>query len=635
MDLKQKFEDYTEQEYLTLINKIWAVDATELEHDQLVMHFDKLSQHPMGADLLFYSMDYGNRASPESIVASVKQLRAFQGMPGFKNAPQPETGLGSGGLPGNASLVPANNGVAERKAQRQTYAASRSTRFANEQKIAEQLDRKEQAADEALNYLDSLLNAAQVRALTEQPSIGSEQRLVALEKEVESIESAKSNARIARGRIKGTQMRAKFAQDRAQSDVKYPSRSRPVEELQAALQNITQINQQHLSRWTAIEQYNLQLQERTAAFLWTAEEKLTRLQVATGREPANTASTFLTSIANAAAGPLIMAPVAEAMAVFDEFLPDLQATILSAVAMFTRMAAAEAAGTIGKYATVLRFANKLGNGERYAFSLPLSELAPLESHDWENIARVNGEVKLPFRVGSGIVNWLSLECKQIYIAPTDNLTVPGNVRVRAATWDPQKLAYSFTSEGSAPTTLLWTRADAPSFDPSSVATSKYTGTMNTPNWPQVEAFPVIDDIRFDDYIICFPTASNLAPMYVMFKDRRDYPGIASGDGMPISMHWLDAVTTDGGVPIPSHIADQLRGRFFKRFDAFKAAFWKAVEADPALNAQFNAENQALMRNGSTPFSERAGSQKPFSIQHKSAVSAGGAVYNMDNMSIKS
>jgi hypothetical protein len=78
MDLKPKLEDYTEPEFLHFVKKIWAVDVPEDEHDQLVMHFDKVSQHPDGADLLFYSGDYGNYSSPEGAV--IEAVSRSQGL---------------------------------------------------------------------------------------------------------------------------------------------------------------------------------------------------------------------------------------------------------------------------------------------------------------------------------------------------------------------------------------------------------------------------------------------------------------------------------------------------------------------------------------------------------------------------
>ncbi|MCA6223100.1 bacteriocin immunity protein [Photorhabdus antumapuensis] len=83
MNLKNKLEDYTEAEFLSLLNKIWAVDVSEEEHDNLIDHFEKLSEHPNGNGLIFYPSS-GQDDSPEGIVKQIKEWRAKNGKPDFK-----------------------------------------------------------------------------------------------------------------------------------------------------------------------------------------------------------------------------------------------------------------------------------------------------------------------------------------------------------------------------------------------------------------------------------------------------------------------------------------------------------------------------------------------------------------------
>jgi hypothetical protein len=73
MELKAALKDYTEPEFQTLVNRIWAVDMPKRGHDQLINHFDRIVGHPEGADLLFYSKDEYNPNSPEGVVGHVKE----------------------------------------------------------------------------------------------------------------------------------------------------------------------------------------------------------------------------------------------------------------------------------------------------------------------------------------------------------------------------------------------------------------------------------------------------------------------------------------------------------------------------------------------------------------------------------
>jgi hypothetical protein len=337
MELKQKFQDYTEPEFLNFVKKIWAVDVPENEHDKLVMHFDKICQHPMGADLLFYSDDFDNEASPENVIDTLKQFRAYKKLPGFQEQRPGESPIGSGG------------------------------------------------------------NDAPV----EMPTI------------------------------------------------------------------------------------------------------------------------YYAPYAKANKGPFVMAAAAGAMAAFEAALPAIQEATLNAVAQLTRMAAAASNGATGKYVNILLFSTKLGNSERYALSIPLSELAPDDGQDWQSIARAKDEVDLPFRLGSGVTISYFGEMAQAYLAATDGKSLQSSVRIRKAIWDPHMRTYSFTSEDSAAITLVWTPDNRATTLSSRLpdASKKYPGTMISGSSPKIETFSNPSDVHFDDYVIVFPADAGLAPLYVMFKNR--------------------------------------------------------------------------------------------------------------------
>ncbi|GJL42563.1 TPA: HNH endonuclease signature motif containing protein [Enterobacter chengduensis] len=100
--------------------------------------------------------------------------------------------------------------------------------------------------------------------------------------------------------------------------------------------------------------------------------------------------------------------------------------------------------------------------------------------------------------------------------------------------------------------------------------------------------------------------------------------------------WLSDASKGNGSPVPTQIADRLRGRTFANFDQFRNAFWLEVSKDPELSKQFRGSNQTHIRKGNSPFTrdaERAGGRERLEIHHIKPISQGGEVYNVDNMGI--
>ncbi|MDW6093302.1 S-type pyocin domain-containing protein [Vibrio rhizosphaerae] len=147
----------------------------------------------------------------------------------------------------------------------------------------------------------------------------------------------------------------------------------------------------------------------------------------------------------------------------------------------------------------------------------------------------------------------------------------------------------------------------------------------------------IADAELQDYILTFPAETGLPPLYVVYKESpRNESGIVTGNGEDITGQWLEAAGKELGSPVPSQIADQLRGREFSSFDGFRKAFWKAVSRDEVLSSQFNEGNQELIRNGFAPFPrfrEQVGGREKYEIHHVEEIQHGGSVYDVDNMTI--
>ncbi|MEX5997130.1 bacteriocin immunity protein [Providencia hangzhouensis] len=84
MELKYNITDYTESEFLKLLTIICNADtASEEEQIKFVTHFEKVTEHPSGSDLIYYPED-GADDSPVGILKTVKEWRAKNGKPSFK-----------------------------------------------------------------------------------------------------------------------------------------------------------------------------------------------------------------------------------------------------------------------------------------------------------------------------------------------------------------------------------------------------------------------------------------------------------------------------------------------------------------------------------------------------------------------
>ncbi|WP_422066731.1 HNH endonuclease signature motif containing protein [Serratia oryzae] len=122
----------------------------------------------------------------------------------------------------------------------------------------------------------------------------------------------------------------------------------------------------------------------------------------------------------------------------------------------------------------------------------------------------------------------------------------------------------------------------------------------------------------------------------MLSDPRNLPGRATGNGQSVGEGWLDKVGQELGAPIPSQIADKLRGREFENFDAFRRAIWGEVGKNPELIKQFKNQNKTNVKNSKSPFvrkEDRVGGRKRLELHHVKAIKDNGAVYDVDNLRI--
>ncbi|WP_341848843.1 T6SS effector antibacterial DNase [Vibrio parahaemolyticus] len=153
----------------------------------------------------------------------------------------------------------------------------------------------------------------------------------------------------------------------------------------------------------------------------------------------------------------------------------------------------------------------------------------------------------------------------------------------------------------------------------------------------VTVTPAPEEKDWRDAILVFPESSGIAPLYVVYKERlRDKPGVVTGKGEDILGIWLADAGKDLGAPIPSQIADKLRGSEFSSFDDFRRVFWGEIANDPTLSSQFIPANLKRMMDGKAPrarFKDTVGGRRSFELHHVEEIQHGGSVYDVDNLRV--
>lgn len=81
MNLKPRFEDYTEAEFTQLVSEICSAEGSEAYQDELLDNFIAVAEHPEGSDLIYYNDN--DDLTPEKIVATVRAWRKSAGLSDF------------------------------------------------------------------------------------------------------------------------------------------------------------------------------------------------------------------------------------------------------------------------------------------------------------------------------------------------------------------------------------------------------------------------------------------------------------------------------------------------------------------------------------------------------------------------
>ncbi|WP_122431140.1 S-type pyocin domain-containing protein [Pseudomonas viridiflava] len=285
------------------------------------------------------------------------------------------------------------------------------------------------------------------------------------------------------------------------------------------------------------------------------------------------------------------------------------------------------------------YAPTLGDAERPSpvVGTPLSQLNLPETLDLGYVASVGGAIDVPHR----LVESTDGERALAQWTATDGVKLGTKVRVRTFTYNAQNNTYEFIRDGESTPALIWTPIARPA-DSSTVSPVNPPelpadpGNTVAPVAPELGTYPAIDRNDPDDYILVSPIDSGLPDTYLLFKDPRSIPGVASGYGESVAGIWLGEKTRADGAAIPSHIADQLRGKRFVHFDHLRKAIWTAIANDPELSKQLSQHNLNAMRDGGAPYprlADQVGGRTKFEIHHKNHIADGGAVYDFDNLVI--
>ncbi|WP_145594904.1 S-type pyocin domain-containing protein [Yersinia aleksiciae] len=509
-----------------------------------------------------------------------------------------------------------------------------------------------------LNQGIAELGAKQAALLALQQRVENE-RLAAEAAERQRIENARLAAEAAeRQRAENARLAAEAAEQQRVENARLAAEAAERQRVENKRLAAEAAEQQHIKfeEWAAevAERHRINLERSAAAAAERQRVENERLAVETAKVQAERQEVIRQNTyslpahpAGSAYPPSFAVAGMGTLALGQEVMQGLAASLRMALVKLSAVATSSVVGPLAVTVAAAFYPVKVGEGSDQppgwdrpllAGSIPLSNmgLAP------ETGSAKQDDIELPVRMLITDTDGLM----EVHAVKTGMEGVPAKVKVVAAQYDADKNSYTFTTDNQPPRTFTFTPTAPPGTDlspalpqpASAPAAPLHTGetvirhTVIHTVFPQ----PALDEQDFHDYIIWFPADSGLEPVYVYFKNPRHEPGTVTGRGQSVSGIWLAGAGKDSGVPIPAHIADQLRGRRFSTFDKFREAFWLAVGHDPELSGQFNPGNQELMKNEYAPFvkkSDKAGQRVRNELHHKIPISQGGDVYNVDNINV--
>lgn len=319
--------------------------------------------------------------------------------------------------------------------------------------------------------------------------------------------------------------------------------------------------------------------------------------------------------------------------------------IAAAFAELRGIATASLAGPVAVTIAALLWPEEAGAGSDMVPGRDVSGLMPGDALSLPDSATLNQAADSGKGVAMPVRGRLFVRYDGVLETQLVRTSVTGNVPVVRAILDKETGYWGYTMPaipGVQAQTILVSPADAPGVNgplgltgpvpiPEEVV---HTGGQNVvPQGITTTTTPFEEEDVYS-FILVFPADSGLKPLYVMYRSPRNMPGTVEGNGKQVGSDWLGDASVGDGAPIPSQIADKLRGREFGSFDAFRRALWKEVAADPELSKQFNTDDIERMKLGRAPtvrFRDSAGKRVKFELHHNVEISKGGDVYNVDNL----
>ncbi|WP_460125411.1 bacteriocin immunity protein [Pseudomonas sp. S2_C03] len=497
MELKPNLTDYTAAQFQELVNRIWAVDVPQKDHNRLIDHFDQIVGHPNGADLLFSEEESGMSQGPETVVHHVRQWHRSQGLSAFK-----DEGIHEPPPPVRATMV------------------QRS--LADAQKIAADLAAADLSVEQALGGFE--------RGVQHMRSVQGVTRDVwQQENDIRTLEQAQHDAYICIQKYGFLKMRIKFAKTSALQRLRYSGAEQ--NQWHDVAQHLNATHDRYTAQLATIQQSHRALHDEAEALLVAAQQVLISARALAGSSPTASNHQLHASLLNAGKRPeLLMEGEVSALAYSQQV--DLQKSIRSAVAEFAWRNTAVESTSPRTQAAVLQFEfASRADVKVYGLSVPLSEFMPVEGLDWQAVAANRSELALPFRMGPALTaskpgsKFMGLRevalLEQLHVTAAKGTTSASKVRVRRAERAGQPGTYRFTSDGAAGITVLWSVAntlDKPA--PSAPGFRRQVGFVYSSPVPTLEPAPDAEE-NSPDYIVVFPGEAGLDPLYVVLTVRNE------------------------------------------------------------------------------------------------------------------
>ena len=80
---KKHLNEYSEEEFLTVLSWFWNEDISEDDENEFVDHFNELVEHPAKSDLIFFP-ETNREDSPRGIIDEIKRWYQEQGKVCFR-----------------------------------------------------------------------------------------------------------------------------------------------------------------------------------------------------------------------------------------------------------------------------------------------------------------------------------------------------------------------------------------------------------------------------------------------------------------------------------------------------------------------------------------------------------------------